>query len=323
MNQYMNSSENKFLVVGGAKCATTALFYYITQHPDVYVPKIKECRFFSNIGNRVHSPFTQEAVVDITRSWDEYQSLFKDVPEKFKGDVSPDYLYYYHESINNITTMLGTDVKVIIMLRDPIERAFSNYWHLRREKLTELSFDNYIRVEDDFYEPDTWWGFFMKKPSIYSEAIAAYIQAFPSVKLVYFEDFVVNPVKVSFEILNFIGTTGAVDLKSPSFTNKSGKDRLAWLSFLIKNEWRGKRGIMKFAQFFIGEAKLHDLLISTLEKNYEQQTMSSEARNYLEEYYFHDTLKIESTLGKEVPWTWVQKKKKLLGGDIFPRNIDL
>ncbi len=310
----MVSSEKKFLVVGGAKCATTALFHFIIQHPDVYVPKIKECRYFSNIGNRVHSPFTHKPVANITHSWNEYQILFKDTPGRIQGDVSPDYLYYYHESINNITSRLGSNVKIIIMLRDPIERAYSNYWHLRREELTKLPFDDYIRVEDGFSEPDTWWGFYLKKPGIFSEAVAAYIQAFPYVKIIFFEDFVVDPERVSSEVLDFIGARGAVDLKQPSFTNKTGRNRHAWLAYLIQKGWRGKRWVMKFLQFFVGESKLNDVLISTLEKNYEKPTMSSEARNYLEEYYFLDASKIESVLGKAVPWRWVQEKKKLLGG---------
>lgn len=306
----MDKSAKKFLVVGGAKCATTALYYYLIQHPDVFVPSIKECRYFSNIGNRVHNPFTNEVIVKVSNTWEEYQLLFSGSSGKIQGDVSPDYLYYYHESVNNIITLFGSDVRIVILLRDPVERAFSNYWHWRREGLKNVSFDDYLQIEDGFSESKAFCGFFIKKVGIFSPAVAAYLKAFPSVKIVFFEDFSVDPISVSLEILDFIGATGTVDLKHPSFTNKTGSPRFAWLSSLIKNDWRGKKWIRKFAEIAIGKSKFDDVVNTVLEKNYvKPTTMSTEARNYLEDYYFHDILELERILGKEVPWQWVQEKK--------------
>lgn len=310
----MNNSAKKFLVVAAGKSATTALFYYLIQHPDVFVPPSKEPHYFSNLGNRMLNPFTRELVKEkITHSWEEYQSLFAGSAGKIQGDCSTSYFYYYRDSINNITAALGSEVKIIILLRDPVERAYSAYWHLRREEFTNISFDDYLRVEEGFSESETWGAFLVKNAGIYSPQLAAYLKAFPSVKIVFFDDFVVDPIAVSSEILDFIGATGTVDLKRPTYTNKTGSSRFAWLSSLIKNDWRGKKWIRKLAELAIGKAKFDDVVNTVLEKNYVKPiTMSTEARNYLEDYYFHDVLKLERILGKEVSWQWVKEKKLLV-----------
>lgn len=300
----MDRSRRKFLIVGGAKCATTTLFSYLMQHHDVYMPKAKECRYFSNIGNRIYNPFTHKAVAKIVNTWEEYEQLYVGARGKIQGDISPDYLYYHENSIHNISDRLGLDVKIVIVLRDPVERAYSGYWHLRREKLTELLFDRYLEVEGDFNEAETWYGFYLKTPGLYSEAVAAYLKAFPFVKVIVFEDIAANSQGVLKDVLEFIGASPMSNFRQPAFTNKTGKPIVAWLPKVMHNRW-----VKQTISAIAGKDRLNDWLISLTERNYKKPAMTDRARMYLEDYYFQDVLKLEEVLGQKVPWAWVQNAK--------------
>ena len=89
--------------------------------------------------------------------------------------MSPDYLFYYKDSISNIQKYLSRDIAIIISLRDPVERAFSSYMHLRRERLADYSFYQYLQAEDDFDRETTWHGFLFKESGLYSSAVSAYL----------------------------------------------------------------------------------------------------------------------------------------------------
>ena len=94
-------SNNKpnFLVVGSAKSGTTSLFNYLTQHSDIYIPEVKECRFFSQLPKNykgLGAEFFPNSGITDER---DYFELFSGHEDKVCGDISNDYLYYYEKSI--------------------------------------------------------------------------------------------------------------------------------------------------------------------------------------------------------------------------------
>jgi len=303
----MMSVWKKFLVVGAAKCATTTLFSYIMQHPDVYMPATKECRYFSSIGNRICNPFTRKAVVKTVSTWEEYEHLYVGARGKIQGDISPDYLFYYKQSISNIVAKLGSDVKIIIILRDPVERAYSGYWHLRREQLTDLTFDAYLEMEGGFNEAETWYGFYLKTPGLYAEAVAAYLRAFPFVKVIVFEDIAANSQGILRDVLEFIGASPMTNFRQPAFTNKTGKPVVTWLPKIMHNRW-----VNRAVSAIVGKERLNAWVIALTEINYKKPAMTERARRYLEDYYFQDVLKLEDVLKQKLPWSWVQNAKSAM-----------
>ena len=131
-----------FLIVGAAKSGTSSLHNYLNQHPDIFLPtynihgvKVKEPRFLISklVKDRLH-----EGIWTL----EEYQSLFFNcVDYSAVGESTVLYLYYYEEAIKNIKKYLGNNIKIIIMLRNPIERAYSAYNFLVRRGIKEkLSF---------------------------------------------------------------------------------------------------------------------------------------------------------------------------------------
>ena len=104
------------------------LHNYLNQHPDIFMPtftdeglKVKEPRFL--IKEKV-----KERLPKGVWNYEDYKSLFDNVTNEIAiGESTVLYLYYYNEAIKNIKKYLGEDVKIIIMLRNPIDRAYSAY----------------------------------------------------------------------------------------------------------------------------------------------------------------------------------------------------
>ena len=236
----MRNSLPNFLIVGAAKCGTSSLHNYLNQHPDVFMPsyneqgmKVKEPRFLIKdlVKDRLHN-----GVWDL----ESYQALFNNVVnEKAIGESTVLYLYYYNEAIKNIKKYLGDDVKIIIMLRNPVDRAFSAYTHVSRSLKEPLSFEEALEVEENRLENDiTLTPMVMYKDmGLYHNMVSAYIENFKNVHVVMHEDFLQNTKAVVKQALAFLGILRSVELDTDSKYNVGGKSwRFSFLKqFFMKD----------------------------------------------------------------------------------------
>lgn len=116
----MSKSPN-FFVVGAPKAGTSALYEYLSQHPDIYVPARKELHFFSR-EHAAASYYRPHLIRDESR----YLAHFDDADaETAVGDFSPSYLYF-DNALARIKKF-SSEAKIIILLRDPTERTISHY----------------------------------------------------------------------------------------------------------------------------------------------------------------------------------------------------
>src|SRR4030095_16792053 len=99
-------SKPNFLLVGAGKSATRSLYNYMIQHPDVFMPKLKEPQFF--VAEQVEGRI--QKWID---NYDDYMRLFEGSGRKKAiGEASVMYLLFYEEAIRNIKKYLGNDVKI-------------------------------------------------------------------------------------------------------------------------------------------------------------------------------------------------------------------
>ena len=143
----LNNKLPNLLIVGAAKSGTTSLHHYLNQHPDVFMSSHKEPHFLINseIGNnRIPNGISDFA---------KYKMLFNDGQvQKYRGESSVMYLSFPEIVIPNIKFFLGEDVKIIIMLRNPIDRAFSGYQHVKRyNKMENYTFKEAIEKSEKRY----------------------------------------------------------------------------------------------------------------------------------------------------------------------------
>lgn len=132
-----------FIIVGAAKSGTTSLYHYLSEHPDVYMSEPKEVNYFSQEEITKQKLFYRDLRVS---SLSEYKKLFEGTESvKAIGEGSVSYLFY-PETPKKIYDLLP-NVKIIILLRNPIERGFSHYLMDYRLGLVDLSYDEIVRKE--------------------------------------------------------------------------------------------------------------------------------------------------------------------------------
>ena len=207
-----------FLIVGAAKSGTTSLFHYLRQHPAVFMPDFKEPQYLvhSKIEGRLHKYITNR---------EDYLNLFSAADQQCIGEASVFYLYFYEEAIANIKKELGENVKIIIMLREPVSRTVSAYEHVFRNNIKEqLSFTDALAVEEGRLEREqglTPMAMY-KSMSMYADAVKAYQEAFQDVHIALYDDFQSSPKQCIDQIFEFLGVESCEEIDYLSRYNIGG-----------------------------------------------------------------------------------------------------
>ena len=139
------------LIVGAAKSGTTSLHNYLKQHPEIFMSNHKEPHFLIN------KEIGENRIPKGVKKLNEYSSLFDGSDTfKYRGESSAMYLQFPNIAIKNIKKYLEKNIKIIIMLRNPIDRAFSGYQHVKRFNVDEeLTFAQALDVCEDRYFKQT------------------------------------------------------------------------------------------------------------------------------------------------------------------------
>jgi len=131
-----------FLIIGTQRGGTTSLYNYLVQHPSVAHALTKELRFFD---------------INYAKGVDWYRSRFPSrghlqrmkragSADPVVGEASPDYLFDPH--VPNRVAETLPDTKLIVLLRHPVDRAFSHYWHQVKRGHERLTFDQAVAAEE-------------------------------------------------------------------------------------------------------------------------------------------------------------------------------
>ena len=125
-----------YVMIGGMKCGTTSLFQYLQQHPGVSKVYVEEVHYFD---------------LNYHRGLNWYRAHFpmmdKGDGRRISGDDSPYYIY--HPLVPDRIKQDLPDVRLIALLRDPVDRAYSHYHHERRRGREDLSFEEALDKEGE------------------------------------------------------------------------------------------------------------------------------------------------------------------------------
>lgn len=145
-----------FIVGGAMKSGTTTLHEILASHPDVYMPE-GELHFFDIDNILEHGDFlrfsggqwiSQDMAIDRERFWRWYAERFRQAgPHQRKGEDSTTYLASSRAARR--VAAQPKPIRLIFMLRNPVDRAWSQYWHMVRSGRTWLTFEDVIRREPD------------------------------------------------------------------------------------------------------------------------------------------------------------------------------
>ena len=199
-----------FIVLGAAKAGTTALYFYLMQHPQVHVTPLKETNFFALEGQPLNfgGPGDDEYVNtrSLTRL-DDYVEQYRYATGKIaRGEASPLYLYSTR-AVERIRHY-APDAKLVAFLRNPVDRAFSSFLHLVRDGREEFTdFRRGLEAEDRRVA-DHWehlWHY--KRMGLYHEQLRRYYDAFPvgQIKVFLYKDLRTEPERVMRDLFAFLG----------------------------------------------------------------------------------------------------------------------
>jgi hypothetical protein len=286
-----------FLVVGAHKSGTTSLYNYLKQHKEIYLSDRKEGLFFSDI-----KPFegigSEQYNKTLLKDFNEYKKLFENVNnEKAIGDVSPDYLYFYENSIKNIKKYLGDNVKIIIILRNPIERAYSNYTFYVKLNLENLSFWEALQKEEERKKANMRWAFRYKEIGLYYNQVKSYKESFREVMIIDFDEFKNNRKQVVKNICRFLEVDDDINyINFNEIYNKSGIPKNKLLHKFLTTDNLVKNSLIKISKpifsLFIDEKNRKEFVELLINNNLEKKEMSKKEKEYFINYYKEDILKL-------------------------------
>ena len=192
-------ARRNYVIVGAPKSGTTSLHRYLSQHPDIFMPEQKELHFFSakHLLRRDAGPGDSAGLRSICRNASDYGRHFAGADSqgaKLVGDISPSYLS--NEGVEGRIWDEIDDPFVAVLLRDPCERAYSQYLHLRRDGRETLSYEDAIDAEEGREAAD-WSGLWSYTGrSCYAEHVDRYLSAFQPgrFRVLFFEEMRDDPV---------------------------------------------------------------------------------------------------------------------------------
>ena len=201
-----------FFIVGAPKAGTTSLYHYLNEHPEIEMSSQKEPNFFSHEALRNQKIYYDKNRINTLKK---YHRLFERTDVNLIGEASVSYLFY--EDVPKKIITYNPDVKIIIMLRNPIDRAFSHYLMDFRLGLVSESFETIIRKQSEHKNANLFYQQYVKV-SEYTNQVKRYSEVF-SKKNIYIIDYEVFKNQTSDivdDVIIFLG----LDNNSKSFSNK-------------------------------------------------------------------------------------------------------
>ena len=286
--------------IGCPKSGTTTLFKILCQHSQIHTPKFKEPFFFNNSNYRNGIDWYANTYYDDIKN------------EKWVLDFTPSYLYSDEALIRINEYSKGKDLKFIVMLRNPVERAYSHYLHTLRDGLEDLDFNDAIQAESERllnYENNllSQLKYSYIYQSLYHKHLSKYFESFGRNNF-----FVINYDsqlldKSEFKLMisdlqNFLEIK-IENLNIEIKENSASESRFKILQTLVNSN-----GLHKRLARLLFKSKLNrQILINKLrklnEKKMVKKDLEAEFKKNLYDKYFHtDVLKLESLLEKKLNW---------------------
>lgn len=289
-----------FMCLGAAKSGTTTLYDILRQHSDIYIPSFKEPHFFDipeNFANGLQ--------------WYK-KTYFKKADKKIIADFTPSY-FFDKNAPKRIFESLGGKIKFLVIVRNPVDRAYSHYLHSKRDCHETESFDRALKLEfkrlKQYLSQSDYLSYLRHSyidQGLYSKMLERYLQYFRLENFLFisFEDEFLNDRDVTIKkILDFLELDSTISLNTDIKSNPSSKERSRTLKRIMKKTgwWR------VFFKKIIPSLKIRQIIKNRIQriniKEFKPQQLSQEIKlNLLERYFREDILNFERIINKKMNW---------------------
>lgn len=255
-----------FILPGFSRTATTWLHQNLSRHSQVFLPHDKELHFFdTNFENGIE--------------W--YKSKFKDSHnEKIIGDITPSYILQ-KSSASRIKSILGKEIKIVIFIRNPLERLYSIYLKDLRAKNINMKFEEFFTLKRDYL-----------KMHLYYENIIRYLELFPVSNIHFdtYENFKNDKKQFILKIFKFMEIDN--EIENINFNMKNNKTYNPKNILLHRNLLKINR-ILKY-KINIDKIGIYTSLINIYKKRYTNNNIpaiSSDIKKRIIDFCFEDIQK--------------------------------
>lgn len=214
-----------FLIIGAPKAGTTALYNYLKEHPQIYMSPIKEPKFFALEGEEINFQGPRDMTKDYITDIESYRNLFKNVSNEIAiGEASPWYLHI-PQSSQRIHHYIP-DVKLIAILRNPVERAYSQFLSLVQRDFEPLTdFGQALAAEAERISNNWSPRWYYKERGFYYTQLQPYFNLFnrDQIKIFLYEDLKSDSSGLVKEVFNFLGVDNTF---TPNISRKHNVTRV-------------------------------------------------------------------------------------------------
>jgi len=273
-----------FFIVGGSRCGTTSLYNYLKAVPSIFMPEWKAPNYF-----------TPKRTIDK----ETYLELFKSTKGKNAIGESSGYLTVpesprlIHETI--------PDAKIIISLRDPVERVFSHYLQGLGGNYYSGTFEDAFSIYQANKTDTELFGIMehMVKGSYYSKPVKRFLDTFgeKQVKIIIFEEYTADTKKLVKEILKFLEVNEDVSTNIEKIYNPYRQPLGKFGKAVVRNQTI--KGVVK--SILPGDSAKNLLQIITSKKE-KKPVLGNYERIELAKKYVDDVESLKNILGRELPW---------------------
>ena len=290
-----------FLVIGAAKSGTTSLYHYLAQHPDVFMSPVKEPNFFALEGEKpsFRAPGADErinrwSITDL----EAYRKLFDGAAkEKAIGEASP--LYLYSPKAPERIRHYAPEAKLIAVLRNPAERAYSSFLHLvrnGREPLTD--FVRALRAEEERIQSNWEWIWHYENMGFYHTQLKRYYETFErgQIRVYLYEDLKNDPIGMLRDVYGFLGVDDSFTPNTLSRYMVSGVPRSRALYAIL----RKPHPIKSVLKPLLPKGLRRRVLLNLQNRLLVKPPFPAEVRRNLTEAYREDVVKLQELIGRDL-----------------------
>lgn len=223
----MRSLLPDFVVIGAEKAGTSSLHVYLADHPDIFMPAIKEIRFFDLDQN-------------FARGVDWYGQFFRPglgAGAMMFGEASPGYLHF-PKAAERMRTVVP-DARLIVLLRDPVKRAYSHHWNRVRGGHERRTFHEVVTAHVEGRAPSV-----ALDAGCYADHLERFFRVYPREQIhIAFTDALATAREAACrDIFGFLGVdVGYVPRTLTTDANVAALPRSRWVQRFLSRPWALKR----------------------------------------------------------------------------------
>jgi hypothetical protein len=291
-----------FLMIGGAKAGTSSLYAYLRQHPEVFLSEIRECDFFAFDGSvpTYHGPGDAIAYRRYITDMASYQRLFRRTGGRPAIGESSDLYLDGPGTAGRIRQHLP-HARLVVVLRNPADRAYSQYKHLVRDGREPLAtFEQALDAEPERVAQGWHPIWHLTARGFYGRQLEPYFDVFPreQISVQLYDDYVANPQAVLRVLFEFLGIDPTFVPDTSLRYNVSGTPRSELLHAFLARPLAIKDALKPLMPAPVR----HRLRARLMHRNIvpDRSRMAASTRQRLTALYRDDVLRLQSMIGRDL-----------------------